>query len=690
VDILGRTLSHYRIVEKLGQGASGTVYLAEDQVLGRPVVLKLLPPDAGAEAREAALKEARTIAALNHPNICTLYEYKDVEDAQFLVLEVLEGHTLGTVMSQGPMPLAQVLDLGIQLADALDAAHTHGIVHRDIKPPNIFVTFRGQAKVLDFGIAVLSSTGAAAHYGLAAAGHGAEAQAVGGTLQYMAPEQLRGEPVDARADVFSLGAVLYEMATGKPAFTGHDLAEIVAAILSMPVVPVCQLNPKLPPELERIIGRTLEKPLKLRCASAADLRADLQRLKRHVEVSAVTAAVTQTGLHAAAAAAAAAPAPAPVLVPVPVRSGRAIAIWSIAAAAVAAGIGVPVWMTRAPHVDPALAAPVAHTSAPTPAPTSASGSEGAARAADTPPGTVWADPPSDQIADAGLEPEGSRKGGRPGRGKRPTTSASLAAGPSAVPAAAPPAPPPPPAPTYETELLVARQAIAGKRYDEANAVLHIVAAKALDDAPGIESQILLAQVLERQKQIDEAIAAYAAVVARYPTHPKAAEAMYFQAQAILASRRRDRDADARTLLTEIVDRFKGHSLVPRALLTRGEIEARKQAYQYDAVLGKAVPTWLVTYRTVVDISRHGHEQETALWRLGQAYERVERYDLAANTYRDLAEAYPETRYDAWAAAATLYDRRLNDPQLARAAYARVPATSPSFKDAQKYVSRASS
>jgi tetratricopeptide (TPR) repeat protein len=163
--------------------------------------------------------------------------------------------------------------------------------------------------------------------------------------------------------------------------------------------------------------------------------------------------------------------------------------------------------------------------------------------------------------------------------------------------------------------------------------------------------------------------------------------MYFQAQALLNSRRRERDTDARTLLTEIVERFKGHSLVPRALLARGEIEARKQAYQYDAILGKAVPTWLVTYRTVVDISRHGHEQETALWRLGQAYERVERYDLAANTYRDLAEAYPETRYDAWAAAATLYDRRLNDPHLARAAYARVPATSPSFREAQKYLSK---
>jgi TolA-binding protein len=252
------------------------------------------------------------------------------------------------------------------------------------------------------------------------------------------------------------------------------------------------------------------------------------------------------------------------------------------------------------------------------------------------------------------------------------------------------APVAPPAPTYETELLVARQSIAAKRYDEATAVLRIVAAKAPDDAPGIEAQLLLGQVQERQKQIDEAIASYAAVVARYPTHPKAAEALYFQAQAILASRRRERDADARKLRTEIVDRFRGHAVVTRALLLRGELETRKQAYQYDAALGKAVPASLVTYRALVELGRHGREQEHALWRLGQIYERIERYDLAADAYRTLAEAYPETRYDAWASAAKIYDRRLNDPVLARAAYQRVPATSPAFKDAQKYVSRSSS
>jgi len=665
LDITGRTLSHYRIVEKLGQGSSGTVYLAEDLILGRPVVLKMLPPDSGAEAREAALKEARTIAALNHPNICTLYEYEEAEGEQFLVLEVLEGHTLGTLLSKGPLPLPQVLELGIQLADALDAAHTHGIVHRDIKPPNIFVTFRNQAKILDFGIAVLSSTGAAAHYGLAALGHTPGAEAVGGTLQYMSPEQLRGEAVDARADVFSLGAVLYEMATGFHAFTGHDPAEIVVAILNTPVRPLCQVMPKLPPELERIIGRTLERQLKLRCQSAADLRSELQRLKRHIEVSAVAAAVRP------AASAPAEPAPSAV----PSRGGRTAALWAAGAVVAVAAIGVPVWLGRPAPPPPEPIAPVVRVApapepvAPPPAPAPAA------------PDTVWADPPSDQIKDAGADPEPPRPAkGRPRRASAAATAATATPPPAAVPAGPPP-------PTYETELLVARQSIAAKRYDEATAVLRIVSAKAPDDAPGIEAQILLAQVQERQKQIDEAIAAYAAVVARYPTHPKAAEALYFQAQALLASKRRERETDARKLLTEIVDRFRGHSVVSRALLLRGELETRKQAYQYDAVLGKAVPASLVTYRTLVELGRHGHDQENALWRLGQTYERIVRYDLAADAYRTLAEAYPETGFDAWASAARIYDRRLNDPVLARAAYQRVPATSPAFKDAQKYVSR---
>ena len=247
----------------------------------------------------------------------------------------------------------------------------------------------------------------------------------------------------------------------------------------------------------------------------------------------------------------------------------------------------------------------------------------------------------------------------------------------------------PPAPDFAEELRSARAALTAQHFDESVGILRDVAAKAGDTTPGIEAQIVLAHVYARQRLVDEAVAAYAAVVARYPTHPKAAEAMYYQAQAILGTPRADRDSEAHKLLSEIADRFSGHAFVPRALLARGEIESRRKNYKFDDVLGKAVPASLVTYRRLTGIRNGGREREHALWRLAQAYERVERFDLAAQAYRNLGEDYANTHYDAWASAARLYDRRLNDPVLARAAYQRVPSTSPAFKDAQKYVRSAS-
>ena len=663
---------------KLGQGASGLVYLAEDLVLGRPVVLKRLPPDASEADRARALVEARTIAALNHPNICTLYEYEEADDEQFLVLEVLEGQTLEGLIAQGPLPLTQVLDLGIQLADALDAAHTCGIVHRDIKPPNVFVTFRGQAKILDFGIATLTSPSGAPRYASGSPRIGSGA--LYGTLHYIAPEQIRGEVVDGRADLFSLGALLYEMSTGVRAFDGTDPPDVAAAIIGASVVPMGTLRPEIPAELERIVGRALEKHPDLRCQSAADLRADLQRLKRQLETP-VLAPVSHPSVFAepsaepapveARAAAAAAPVEAaqisysrPAAVRVAAR-GRLSPLWmSAAAAVIAAGVGLPAWMLRSrPAEAPATATatPLAPSDVP-PLP-SVTGST-----ATPPPTTVWLDPPSDQIPDPAA-PGGVRK----------ASTASAAAAATILP----------PAPDFANELQTARAALTAQRYDESVGILRDVAAKAGDTTPGIDAQIVLAHVYARQRLVDEAVAAYAAVVARYPTHPKAAEAMYFQAQAILGTRRADRDSEAHKLLSEIADRFGGHPFVPRALLARGEIESRRKNYKFDDVLGKAVPASLVTYRQLTGLRNGGREREHALWRLGQAYERVERFDLAAAAYRDLGEDYANTHYDAWASAARLYDRRLNDPVLARAAYQRVPASSPAFKDAQKYVRSAS-
>jgi eukaryotic-like serine/threonine-protein kinase len=312
LDITGRTLTHYRIVEKLGQGSSGTVYLAEDLILGRPVVLKMLPPDSGAEAREAALKEARTIAALNHPNICTLYEYEEAEGEQFLVLEVLEGHTLGTLLGKGPLPLPQVLELGIQLADALDAAHTHGIVHRDIKPPNIFVTFRGQAKILDFGIALFAAERRLTWMGLS--------NAIG-TPDYMAPEQIRGRRGDPRTDVYAVGLMLYEMLTGHLPWESSNPRALLRAKTSEEPRPPTYYVPSFDPSLEAIILKAISRDPRDRYASAHALLKDLEN----------PSAVPPRDPTA----------PAPRH---PLRVSRRVAL-AVAAAAILSGLGALVWLT---------------------------------------------------------------------------------------------------------------------------------------------------------------------------------------------------------------------------------------------------------------------------------------------------------------------------------------------------------
>jgi serine/threonine protein kinase/TolB-like protein len=341
--MIGQQFSHYTILQHLGAGGMGTVYAAEDTRLGRRVALKLLPPDLSTDpqAMERFEREARAASALNHPHICTIHDVGNAEGRQFIVMELLEGDTLQNRLTSSKMSIPEVLRVGAQIADALGAAHARGIVHRDIKPGNIFVTARGDAKVLDFGLAKLGGESQVAAEGQSEFATIAATRepltrpgSAVGTIAYMSPEQARGEPLDARTDLFSFGLVLYEMVSGKPAFSGRTSAVIFDAILHQTPPDLRGLNPDVPRELEQVVFKAVEKDPAVRYQTAADMLADLRRLQRD------TAAESGTSSGPSGA--------------VPTRRRTVIVA---TAAVVALAIGMAVWFMPRQRNEPLPAGP---------------------------------------------------------------------------------------------------------------------------------------------------------------------------------------------------------------------------------------------------------------------------------------------------------------------------------------------
>lgn len=680
---VGQTLGQYKILDKLGAGGMGIVYKAQDTRLGRLVALKVLPQTntEDGEATERFRREARTASSLNHSNICTIYSFDEQDGQLFLAMELLEGEPLDAKLAGHPLPLPLLLDLGTQIADALENAHADGILHRDIKPANIFLTHRGHVKILDFGLAKLAPGLAQRrpHDLQPTEQFTSQVGTTVGTISYMSPEQARGEDLDPRTDLFSFGVVLYEMATGRPSFPGATTAVVFDGILNRQPTPPSTFNAAIPAELDRIITKALEKDRELRYQSAADLRADLQRLKRDSGLRASAAGFPAAELAAATVVIPARDSATAAAASGPKWSTQGLAVAGVGALVLVLAIAALVLTRRSTPDTPVIEAGAAAPAAP-----------GAIEARPAPDARSTAAAPG--VSNTPVAPNPTAPPGAPAPVAAPNAPATLRAPntPASAAATADAAVAPgstAAARTAETaareRLDIARAKLNSNLLEPALADLRQIFIDFPSSAAAAEASFMSAEILEKLGRLEDAMAAHIEFNKRFAKDQRLAASKLRLAQLTLQSRQPEREATARQILGEIA---ATHPRTPQALTAlqiKLKLEQGRGPRELDPVLGVEVPRTLPTLRLLAEQFPSSPAAMIALNRLAELYQDLGDFPRAAQAYTDLATGFPANPNDAWFRAGEIYERRLKDLDRARAAYANVPEGTARYKDAQR-------